>query len=305
MKPFEHIETLDASIFDVNTDSLRIEESSSPKIILLRSIVGSVKIRHILSQKEFDQSIDYLDLNNTNPETNPLIRLKNYISDELPIEDFTAYFANKKLLYQNNEFFKRLNNEFTNYYYYENKHSYTTAFIYVYRILELISYAFPLIYASKTDDFNGTYSFFKSFFKGNSDSDKGELGFFKSFIKVIFKDNPINESSIRIDIKGETEDVQQIFFDAIRKVCTRNIFDDDDCDEPRRIAIKFTEYSSFIINVRNRFFHLFNGGHSNLQSDEIIDADYFFSLINSQSINWICIVLVEILNFSIERTTDN
>ena len=94
-----------------------------------------------------------------------------------------------------------------------------------------------------------------------------------------------------------------MFFNAIKKACPENLFDSNDTEEPRKIAIKFSEYSSFIINVRNRFFHLFNSGQPNLQSDEILDADFFFSMINKQSVNWLSVILLEVLSFSLERTT--
>src|SRR5882724_5672740 len=114
--PFEYTEILAEGAFNEYTRSLSISTESTPKIILLRSIVGSIRIKQTLSQTEFDQSVDYLDLENKNGGVNPIVRLKNYISADLTIEEFSAYFSNKKFLYQNFPFFERLNNEFNNYY---------------------------------------------------------------------------------------------------------------------------------------------------------------------------------------------
>lgn len=303
MQPFEHIETLDDGVFNANTSSLKVADGQSPKVILLRSVVGSVRIKHTLTETEFEQNYDYLDPDNVRAGLSPLERIALYLGNELTIDDLGVVFQNRKFIHQNQHFFDRLNKEFSNYYYYQSKESYTTAFAFLYRILETVSYAFPLIYASRSQDYKGTYSFLKECLSGNKD--KGELGFFKSFIKVAFKDDPLLESSINIDIVAETEEIQKIFYKAIDKACPdKEIFSPVDTIEPRILAVNFSDYSSFIINLRNRFFHLFNSGQPNLQSDDILDADYFFKLVNKQSAYWLTIVLIEILKHNISRTDE-
>lgn len=302
MNPFEFIETINDSDLDSDTKKLSPKYNDTPKVVLLRSIIGSLKIKHVLSTTEFNQAIDYIDLANTNAGIAPIEKLRNYISPDIDIPDLCTVFDNKKFAFQNASFYKRLVGEFTNFYYYQNKQSHTTAFVYIYRILETISYAFPLIYASKTEDFKGTYAFLKECIGGNKD--KGELGFFKSFIKLIFKDDPLggDDSSITIDIIGSTEEIQQSFFDAFKKACSdTSIFHPSDTLEPRKLSIKFTEFSSFIINLRNRFFHLFNSGQPNLESDEILDADLFFKMVNNKAMYWISLVLLEIVKHDIEN----
>lgn len=293
MQPFDHIEILDEEVFTENTSSLRVSNEQSPKVILLRSLVGSIRIKHNLTDNIFEQNLDYLDLNNIRTNIPPLEKIALYLGNELSLDDLGAIFRNRKFIYQNQQFFDRLNMEFSNFYYYQSKESYTTAFAFLYRILETISYAFPLIYASKSKDYSGTYNFLKECLAGNKD--KGELGFFKSFIKVAFKTDPLIESSINIEILAETEEVQTMFYKAIFKTCPdKNIFSPIDTIEPRIIAVNFADFSSFVINLRNRFFHLFNSGQPNLQSDDILDADYLFKLVNRQTANWLTTVLIEI-----------
>jgi hypothetical protein len=310
-KPFEYIELLADGSFNEHTSNLSVTVNSTPKVILLRGLVGSLKIRHKFTQYEFDQTIDYFDIGNVNGGVDPVERLRLYLAQELSDEDLGKIFKDRKFLHQNHNFFQSLTNEFSNFYYYENKQSHTTAFAYLYRILETISYAFPLIYASKTDDFIGTYNYLKDFLAGNRD--KGELGFFKSFVKVIFEGDPLSEAeaSISIDIVVDREDVQEreklqrVFFNSFRKACPDNNIYSADTEEPRKISVKFSEYSSFIINLRNRFFHLFSSGQPNLQSDDIIDADYFFKLVNRPTTYWISLVLLEILKHSIEKVDED
>lgn len=298
--PFEYLETIDPAYFTPERNNLNLEANLTPKLALLRGMIGSIRIKHIISHTEFDQRIDYLDLEGKNADKDPLEKLKDYISEDITIEDLDKVFGNKSFLYQNKQFFERLTQEFNNYYYYESKGSHTTAFAYIYRILETISYAFPLIYATKTNDFKGTFNLLKDYISGSKD--KGELGFFKRFVKVVFEPDPAIKSSITIEIYGETEEIQKKFFDAILKACPDpDIYDAADTEEPRRLSIKFTDYSSFIINLRNRFFHLFNSGQPNLDSDDVLDADAFFSQMNKKSMYWISFLMIEILKINIAK----
>ena len=180
IRPFEHIEVIDQAAFTAETSNLNLATNLYPKLALIRGIVGSIRIKHTISQIEFDQTVDYLDLQGRNAGKNPLEKLKDYISEEITLADLDGIFGDRVFLLQNQKFFERLTQEFNNYYFYQNRRSFTTAFAFIYRILETISYAFPLIYATKTNDFRGTYTLLKDYMSGNKD--KGELGFFKSFI---------------------------------------------------------------------------------------------------------------------------
>lgn len=302
IRPFEHIEPIDQAIFTAELSNLNLARNTYPKLALIRGIVGSIKIKHTISQIEFDQTVDYLDLQGRNVGKHPLEKIKDYISEEITLADLDGIFGDRAFMLQNQKFFERLTQEFNNYYFYQNRRSFTTAFAFIYRILETMSYAFPLIYATKTNDFKGTYTLLKDYMSGNKD--KGELGFFKSFIKVLFGSDPAATSSITINIYGDTEEIQQKFFSSITKACPDpDIYDATDTEEPRKLSVKFTEYSSFIINLRNRFFHLFNSGQPNLQSDDILDADAFFYQVNEKSIYWISLVLIEIIKTNLPRVS--
>src|SRR5262245_38924997 len=153
MEPFEITETLPAASFVDETIILSVSENTPAIVLLLRGLIGSTTIKHLFTHTQFNQEIDYLDLVGSKGGIAPLERLKNYISIDLTIEEFASYFTSPQLRHKNVDFFKRLNNEFNNFHYYSHKESHTTAFLYLYRILESVSYAFPLIYASKTNDF--------------------------------------------------------------------------------------------------------------------------------------------------------
>ena len=60
------------------------------------------------------------------------------------------------------------------------------SFVHIYRALEFISYSFPLIYASKSMDYRGSYEKLKKYMSGER---AGELNFFKLFLKELFKNS--------------------------------------------------------------------------------------------------------------------
>ena len=75
------------------------------------------------------------------------------------------------------------------------------SFVHIYRTLEFMSYSFPMIYASKSMDYRGSYEHLKKFMNGDSD---GELKFFKTFLKELFKNNILLENK---KLKNETKEI--------------------------------------------------------------------------------------------------
>ena len=128
---------------------------------------------------------------------------------------------------------------------------------------------------------------------GNKDT--GELGFFKSFIKTVYKDDPIFESSVDFPILLDTESEQKKAFDLLKGLCKGDMIADS-TDNPRVLSIKYTEVGSFIITIRNRFFHYMNGGAKNIESSSIADIDILFSLINKRCLYWFSTVFLAVIS---------
>ena len=222
------------------------------------------------------------------------------LNESIEPSDLEVFFFDRRYMLKNRDFFKRLENEFCNFLTYNAKGSYTTAFVFIYRILEVISFSFPLIYAAKTYDFKDTFAKLKEVFDSNSGNSKGELGFLKSAIKVMFTDRDFMETSIDIILDDEYERNSKIF-KTIRNIVTESNVFHGDTIENSKISIRFGEVSSFIVIIRNKFFHLFNRGDRNLESIEMIDPDYFFSKLNKPLFGWICVVYIEIIKFLLEE----
>lgn len=77
--------------------------------------------------------------------------------------------CNRFMLYDrtNNFVYERILNELTQYFV-VNELSPCEGFVHLYRTLEFMSYSFPLIYASKSKSYRGTYDSLKKFLAGDS-----------------------------------------------------------------------------------------------------------------------------------------
>ena len=281
-------------------ETFKLRSDSPANFKLLRLITGNVRITNLDTSVPTDINENYLSFYYNFDES---IRYEDNIcqilNESIDPEDLDNFFNNVRFKRKNENFFNRLENEFCNFLTYQEKGSYTTAFIFIYRILEVISFSFPLIYASKTYDFKHTYAELKNMFNSNNGKQNGELGFLKSAIKVMFDSSDLYETSIDFELSDELDKNEKLY-KAVQSIWKENLFHEDTIPNSK-ISISFGDVSSFIVTIRNRFFHLLNRGDKNLESIEIIDPDYFFSKLNRPLFSWVCVIYIEINKFLLEE----
>ncbi|AFD06060.1 hypothetical protein [Solitalea canadensis] len=229
--------------------------------------------------------------------------MTSYLAPALTVDELGRLFSDRRFVNSNYEFHKRLLNEFANFLYFQKKESYTTAFIYIYRVLEMISIPFPLIYASKIEDFNSAFQFLKACTSDEltKENSKGELGVFRVFLRKLFENDPMKDLNINISIDPNfPNEVQKTYYKVLERMCG-DILDKSNCQEFDTLSVKFIELNTLIINIRNRFFHLFSANRHNIQSDEIPNTDQFFKLINNHLASWIALIYFEVVKFSISK----
>ena len=127
-----------------------------------------------------------------------------------------------------------------------------------------------------------------------------ELGFFKLFIQELYKDDPISQTSVDIPIEATDSDVQEELFREMRRVLDNKIVHDD-TDEPGKLSIKYCDMGSFIITIRNKFFHNLNGRGGNIQSKNIPDTDLFFETMNDLALQWLATVFLGVFSHTISE----
>lgn len=290
--PFEYSESFPDRTLSRIPDKLKISGRNDPELLLiLRLLSGAIKLEHKSSSKKISQKDNYFSADLKAYSQYWDRKFPDLIAEDYTAQQLSSFLESTKL--KNRKFYKNILSELSYFFYYQNKGVHSTAFVFLYRALEHVSYAFPLIYVSKTDDFSKTYKFLKDLMSG--DKDAGELGFFKNFIKTIYEDDSIYESSVDFQMLLDTESEQGKMFNLLESLCKGNMIADS-TDKPRVLSIKYPEVGSFIIAIRNRFFHFMNGGAKNIESSNISDIDLLFSLVNKNFLYWLSTVLLAIVS---------
>lgn len=327
---FEVIELdIDDKIFGIH-QNLKVENiNSSPSFyIILRSLIGNLKIIQLFRNEEFILNINYLNPKSSNQtiiiEEEPnnkkfakevfnsdnkeslfelitslqnktyFTKLEKFLDEDFTLSDLSEVLNNRILTNRNKDFYKNLLNEFLNFHYYTYKKNHTLAFLHLYRILEYISYSFPLLYAISSKDFSKSFDSLRTIFTG--EKDKGELKVFKDFITQIFKSNRIYSTlTIDINIISDSVNYNERIYKTLNNICDKEIYDEARCIENSKFSINFLHFSSFIITIRNRFFHLKNSQSNNIHSIDIVDANHFFELINHKCAYFIGLITLEVI----------
>jgi hypothetical protein len=268
--------------------SIQIQNITS-EALLLRSLLGQIKIGS--EKKTIHHKYNYLILpftktkrliyKNINKDLNNIFVLNNL----LETIQLDKYFNSNRKNYAIHE---KLLFEITNYFYKQQK-SPITAFVHLYRCLEFMSYCFPMIYASKSKDYSGTFVQLKKFFTSDV---TGEIKFFKKFLKVLFEDEESTLSfifEINIDFPYPLE---------LLETDLRNVY----APLPYEfiggvLKIKYENMLDFFCTTRNSYFHMCVGqDHNNFLSVDY-DIEEYFRSINPYILNWLAIIFLKVSQY--------
>ena len=281
---FEYVDSLPSKMINQLPSTLNFS-SITCESLLIRLLLGQVKIKkHSKIIKNTKQNFFCLPYNPSQNFTflsinNALTGIDILNNDHQSICD--TYFINNR---RNNHIYENILFEISTYFW-NNKRSSISAFANLYRCLEYISYSFPMIYASKTNDFAGSFSSLKSYFKGDS----GEHKFFKYFIEALFNHDP-SFLDFQFNIPIEISDPQNILKSDMRIIYPKLDYDYNSGN----FTIKFKDMHSFFMDTRNRYFHMsINQGRPNFSSTNY-DICEFFQSINPFILNWLSIIIVQI-----------
>jgi hypothetical protein len=300
-EPFKYKDNFSESDLENLPEDLHIRgERDSELLLIIRLLSGAIDIEYSAREKTVKQRKNYFvsDLKDYKKRWGskfPLLLGENVTSRDLA----SFVRANK---FRNRDFYKGVLAELSHFCFYEKSKSHTTAFVYLYRLLENISYCFPLIYVSKTNDFKRSYSFLRALMAGNKD--KGELGFFRTFVDKLYESDPIKETSIDLQIAIDDESLQKSIFSSLKNICEDRIISEN-TEEPRQLSIKYCDMGGFLITVRNRFFHYLNDRSQNLEGRNIFDSDLMFSFVNDQGMQWIATVFLGITSYNLSEFQRN
>lgn len=269
---------------------LVVSDRTSNEAILIRLLCGTLKIKYFIEEDQFE-------INQNNNYSVPGIEENSTFKNKI-IKDFFSFENYRNI--EKKAIDKYINLNRKNHFVHEEllfeltgsiiwmKNSPIESFVHIYRSLEFISYAFPLIYASKSMDYRGSYEKLKKFMSGDSE---GELKFFKTFLYELFKDNILLEYEFDIPFMGSNIDFIK---EELQRIITKNYY----IFEGRTMKIRFINMADLLITLRNRYFHMLTGKGTENFYDIRYDKREIFYVINPIFINWITMIYKEIVDYS-------
>ena len=283
--------------FDVSPAPRGWVRPSTPTILDLHSFPGfEAKLIHVLlglsdifeinSGSKVIQKINWAILGKTTPR-----RDKNAIKRELANQTIDSEGLNVYLTRNLNQsdLFKELFDEYARFFYYSSKGRHVQGFLHIYRILERISYSFPILYAARSNDYKGTFAELRGFITSPKD---GELAFFRKFLNK-FIDNSILKTAIKLDISSNQISNRPQHFNTLKSLLLPKYITNESADA--WIEINQEKVLDVLITLRNRYFHFMSGNDDNLTGNDLPDPDEFFKVINPIFINWITYIYFRII----------
>ena len=276
---------------------LSLSENVNPGYRILRLLSGTCDFKDEYFSRVFKVRTNYLTMPRKKNSSLSRVTLLNQFPDEVNLDDLAKYFSNLK---NNVEFYRLIEFELINCLTSRAQERYLEAFIFLYRMLEGISYSIPLMYISKSKSF---MSSFKSLQAAMPSSEKeGELQLFKNFIDQHWNKKAFYKTTMDIDLEViDVEEMRGVYFDLYKKLIPKGGIESESEDE--EIKIKFADFRGFLVSIRNRYFHFLQGAwQKNIESGEIIFPDLFFKPLIDLGLNWIGISLFEVLVFDIDNS---
>jgi len=215
----------------------------------------------------------------------------NKFEEGLKLKDYEQHVISTK--FRNRQFYKNLLAEICATLFNEGKEKHTAAFLHLYRAYEHLSYAFPMIYAAKTDNYVATFENLRKWMvNADKQGNVGELGFHKAFVSTLFKGLPEISTTLDIHLNCKDEYKDKLFDGLAKKVLGWKSDTDytSTTARPDKLSIGFVNFHSFIVNLRNRYFHYSSARSDNLSLEEVVDSDMLFSFVNKAGLYYVATI---------------
>lgn len=265
-------------------------ENISPCGVLLELIMGKMDVLNSHGELMYRQQTNFAKLP-AQIQTSHTYEQFNEILNTDILDQECRNICNRFMIYDrtNNFVYEHILNELTQYFA-VNESSPCAGFVHLYRVLEFMSYSFPLIYASKSKSYRGTYDSLKKFLAGDSG---GELKFFGKFLKELFADDIVYQYEFEVYIDSEhIEELKKEF---------KEIFKTDFFTfEENTLTFKFKDVMELFLESRNRFFHMLLGQGRNNFLNMAYDKNDLFRGLNPVFTNWLVFIFVKIVQHGIE-----
>jgi len=293
--------SLQESLINEEQKGLFLNSSSASVLNIFRALSGSTTIKDEYTDTEINHNFNYFSSPYSQHEEIPTDLVLDIFSDtDMTIEDISDSFLQIKKY--NKDFYEALEPEVLNCILARSQGRYLESFVFLYRILEGISYSIPLMYTAKSSSFTKSFDALRKYIK----KDNGEIAFFKKFLSEEYHDADFYKVTMDISLDEiSIEELRKAYFkiykdklNAIKSNPLKSEIEDEE------LSVSFLGYFEFLIEIRNRYFHFLQGTwQNNIASNQIVYPDLFFKPLIDNGINWIAIIFLEVIKFEIDERT--
>ncbi len=277
---------------------LKISEGCPEIFKAIRLLSGTVKL--VASYEDADDVEVIADKNYVRPDQE--IRNENspdlisYIFEETPdLDEFLRILRNMRG--RNHSFYKSLCDELSLCIFAMKNERHTEAFLSLYRSLERMSAACPLIYSSRQNDFKTAHTFLSGIYK--DEKSPGELGLLKAFLSDYAKENQdFQVATLDVPIPNWggafAVELTRQWRDVIEREASYARID----TETGIITCPFPKVASLIVTIRNRSFHNLSG-QKNLDLFRLMGPEPLFSVLTPHFLHWTAYVFLDFARWQI------
>jgi hypothetical protein len=268
--------------FGLNEDGVALHE-------ILRLILGNVDLYH--EDSELLVKIRTNELRTNGFHRGKPERMVNILFDnEISLQEYARLLSSVGT--RNSTFFAQVRSELALCLLAKKQGRFTEAFIYLYRILEYISIAFPMLYALSNHDFFGSQRFLKSLVL---DGKEGDLKVLERAIPTLSAQGNLNGITFDFSVAGMHSDrvgaIRAELTEAVRpKVADMEFETEGDI----LFRVPFDQMSMLFVSVRNRMFH-YKIGERNINLARVGGSELLCKICLKELLYWFSLVYTEII----------
>lgn len=260
----------------------------SPICLLLELVMGNIFVLSHDNKILYRGKDDYTKLPINKKDNNVYNQFKTVLGIN-DFEDETVQICNKffKRERKNAFVYQHVLNEITQFLVC-NKKTPCEGFLHLYRALEFMGYSFPLIYATQSRNFKGSYDSLRKFFR-EENKNISELEFFRNFLKLLYSDSEF-EYNYKFEACIYSNNFNELKMEFL-KCINSNHFNFED----QILQIEFKYMGNILADLRNKYFHMSIGQKQNNFYSMGYDKNDLFNAINPIFANWLICVFVKII----------
>ncbi len=291
---FDFKEAIAKNYLSALPSEFKISSTSTYDILIMRLLTSNIDIHCKKSNRRIKLYQNYTSFPLHQVRRKSTKQLKTLLQP-FKLADYVRF--SKKYYGRNIIFYHNLLQELTFYFFYTTEDQHQAAFVNLYRILEYISYSFPLLHSSHFGNYIGSFEAIRSYF---TDTKTSEIGFFDKFIENLYRGTAYLSYTTDFDFSHPDTTIANNCYNAFFGLTSRNNWTTAN-RATFTLSIENRQLIHLFRNTRNKYFHFAIGGSRNIQTTDLKDPDFFFEQINTKYLNWIGFIYGTVIRESLDN----